>query len=90
VGFREVWGYFLGCLRESLGVLVKHFIKRFWEGVIKFFLELLSEYLGACANIFLGLLGGLREGLYWYAIVLTYRRFHGGLAEFSKGLSGVC
>ena len=38
---RSAWGLrrfedILGCLRESLGVLAKHFIKRFWEGIIKF------------------------------------------------------
>ena len=31
-----VWGY-LGCFREGLQVLVKHSIKTFWEGVLKFF-----------------------------------------------------
>ena len=49
------------------------------------FLELLREYLGACGNIFVGLLGGLRGVLYWFTIVLTCKRFHGGLAEFSRG-----
>ncbi len=37
----------------------------------------------------MGFLGGLRGGLYWYAIVLIRGRFHGGLAEFSRGLTGV-
>ena len=31
------FGDILGCFRESLGVLVKNFIKSFWERVIEFF-----------------------------------------------------
>jgi hypothetical protein len=31
------FGDILGCFREGLGVLLKHFIKRFWEGVLLFF-----------------------------------------------------
>ncbi len=53
------------------------------------FFGTIEEYLGACGNILVRLLGGLRGEIYWYAIVLTYRRFHGVLAEFSKGLSRV-
>lgn len=30
------FGVILGCLRASLEVLAKHFIKRFWEGIIEF------------------------------------------------------
>ena len=69
-------------------MLFKHLNKRFWEGVIIYFLELLREYMGAGDIILVRLLGGLRGKIYLCVAVFTYRRFYCFLAEFSKGLSG--
>ena len=44
--------------------------------------------MGACGSILVGLLLGLRWEIYWHAVVLTSRRFHGVLSEFFEGLNG--